>query len=185
LSINDLSATFPCPSPLWNPRGFPCSRVLSVTITVNNGKEEAQSGESHHVPSFSPNLSTQSPVFNTSSTRFCDVCKVDVKIGFGGEANWNIHTSGAAHRRNKSSEGTSITNFFSKASMNPKNQGPSAVFQIQHFHPSLLSSTLPCTWASVHLWDPFLPLTIILSLTLTIWKPLRLNSRLQTMSVSC
>jgi hypothetical protein len=28
-------------------------------------------------------------------------CKVNVKTEFGGEANWNIHTSGASHRQNK------------------------------------------------------------------------------------
>ena len=29
--------------------------------------------------------------FDTSSTRFCNVCKIEVKLAFGGEANWPGH----------------------------------------------------------------------------------------------
>ena len=35
--------------------------------------------------------------FNAESKRYCDVCKTDVKIGTGGEANWKRHTESNAH----------------------------------------------------------------------------------------
>ena len=31
--------------------------------------------------------------FDASSTRFCNICRIEVKLAFGGEANWTIHTS--------------------------------------------------------------------------------------------
>ncbi|KAF8223953.1 hypothetical protein L208DRAFT_1411080 [Tricholoma matsutake] len=45
--------------------------------------------------------------FTASSTRYCDSCKIDVKIGFGGEANWTSHTESAAHRKNEAANGVS------------------------------------------------------------------------------
>ncbi|KAF9536471.1 hypothetical protein CPC08DRAFT_771554, partial [Agrocybe pediades] len=38
--------------------------------------------------------------FTASSSRHCDVCKLEVKIGFGGEGNWAIHLQSKAHKNN-------------------------------------------------------------------------------------
>ncbi|KJA21485.1 hypothetical protein HYPSUDRAFT_55411 [Hypholoma sublateritium FD-334 SS-4] len=35
--------------------------------------------------------------FNAESKQYCDVCKTDIKIGTGGEANWKRHTESNAH----------------------------------------------------------------------------------------
>ena len=39
--------------------------------------------------------------FDVSSTRFCSVCKIEVKVASGGEANWTTHTSSSAHRKKR------------------------------------------------------------------------------------
>ncbi|KAF8223735.1 hypothetical protein L208DRAFT_510765 [Tricholoma matsutake] len=56
--------------------------------------------------------------FTASSTRYCDSCKIDVKIGFGGEANWTSHTESAAHRKNEAANSVSsnskLTSFFKR-----------------------------------------------------------------------
>ena len=50
--------------------------------------------------------------------RYCDSCKLDVKIGFSRESNWTTHTESAAHHQNKASKGTpgksKLTSFFQK-----------------------------------------------------------------------
>ncbi|KAF8867443.1 hypothetical protein CPB84DRAFT_1859420 [Gymnopilus junonius] len=60
------------------------------------------------------------PEFTAASTCYCNVCKIDVKIGFGGEANWNAHLGSTAHKEkeraaNVSSQRKGITAWFSKA----------------------------------------------------------------------
>jgi hypothetical protein len=35
--------------------------------------------------------------FNAESTRTCNICRIEVKISFGGEANWNSHLKSQAH----------------------------------------------------------------------------------------
>ncbi|KAF9473610.1 hypothetical protein BDN70DRAFT_937308 [Pholiota conissans] len=39
------------------------------------------------------------PGFEVDSTQYCESCKLDVLVGFGGEKNWEIHASSAAHQR--------------------------------------------------------------------------------------
>ncbi|KAF8875597.1 hypothetical protein CPB84DRAFT_1752637 [Gymnopilus junonius] len=60
------------------------------------------------------------PEFTAASTHYCDVCKINVKIGFGGEANWNAHLGSTAHKEkeraaNVSSQRKGIMAWFSKA----------------------------------------------------------------------
>ncbi|KIK08619.1 hypothetical protein K443DRAFT_1273 [Laccaria amethystina LaAM-08-1] len=42
-------------------------------------------------------MAKKPPEYTASST---DTCKVNVKIGFGGDANWQGHLNGAAHSKN-------------------------------------------------------------------------------------
>jgi len=51
------------------------------------------------------------------SVRTCDVCKVDIKLSFGGEANWNSHCESRAHRENesKATKSKSLTTWFKKS----------------------------------------------------------------------
>ncbi|KAG6907022.1 hypothetical protein DXG01_010891 [Tephrocybe rancida] len=84
--------------------------------------------------------------FNASSTRHCDVCDIEVRIGFGGESNWAAHTASTAHKRNKQfprSKNTSITSFFPKP-------GPSHTSTRSLLSTSIprLKSTLPTTSSS-------------------------------------
>jgi len=47
--------------------------------------------------------------------RYCDTCKVNVKIGFGGDANWQAHLDSATHSKNEHlsiKPSKSIKNFF-------------------------------------------------------------------------
>lgn len=55
--------------------------------------------------------------FDEHSTRFCDSCKIDVKIGYGGEGNWKIHIEGGPHSNavKAMSSNQSIMTFFSKS----------------------------------------------------------------------
>ena len=50
--------------------------------------------------------------------RYCDSCKLDVKIGFSRESNWTTHTESVAHCQNEASKGTpgksKLTSFFQK-----------------------------------------------------------------------
>lgn len=67
----------------------------------------------------------QPSLFTAESTRFCAACSVDIRIGFGGEANWDTHTNSAAHIKAEKSASNqpSLSKFFSKST--PIN-GPSA-----------------------------------------------------------
>jgi len=47
--------------------------------------------------------------------RYCDTCKVNVKIGFGGDANWQAHLDSTTHSKNERlsiKPSKSIKNFF-------------------------------------------------------------------------
>ncbi|KAG6818758.1 hypothetical protein H0H93_002077, partial [Arthromyces matolae] len=80
--------------------------------------------------------------FNISSSRRCDVCNVDVKISFGGEANWVAHENSEAHKRKEHApRNRSITSFFSKNS--PASTLPRASTSIPRLKSTLPSSLLP------------------------------------------
>lgn len=53
-----------------------------------------------------------------SSTRYCDSCKIEVKIGFGGEANWASHIESVSHRKHEASNNapsnSKLTSFFKR-----------------------------------------------------------------------
>ncbi|KAF8913253.1 hypothetical protein CPB84DRAFT_1742605 [Gymnopilus junonius] len=58
--------------------------------------------------------------FTASSTCYCNVCKVNIKIACGGKGNWNIHTASIAHKEkeeavNNVRDNKGITAFFQKA----------------------------------------------------------------------
>ena len=45
-----------------------------------------------------------------SSTHWCEACKTNIKISFGGDANWQAHINSSAHGRNERSEaGSAMT----------------------------------------------------------------------------
>ncbi|EIM82196.1 uncharacterized protein STEHIDRAFT_160759 [Stereum hirsutum FP-91666 SS1] len=48
--------------------------------------------------SSSKDQSKSTDEFDADSTRFCEACKRDVRIGFGGEANWQQHLKSSKHR---------------------------------------------------------------------------------------
>ena len=60
--------------------------------------------------------------FHVESTRTCDVCKIDVKLSFGGEANWNSHLESRAHRENegKTAKSKSLMTWFQKSTAKSK-----------------------------------------------------------------
>ena len=37
--------------------------------------------------------------FNVSSTHFCSICKIEVRLAFRGEANWTTYTFSSAHHK--------------------------------------------------------------------------------------
>jgi hypothetical protein len=60
--------------------------------------------------------------FHVNSTRHCDACQCDVKIGLGGESNWNAHIKSAAHRKSERAAKIitkDISSFFTKATPKP------------------------------------------------------------------
>jgi len=81
-------------------------------------------------------------VFDANSKRFCDVCQSDVKIGFGGEANWTTHLNSGPHTHARAAmQKNKISNYFSKASEQPT---PSSSIS----QPERLISTVFATAAS-------------------------------------
>jgi hypothetical protein len=60
--------------------------------------------------------------FHAESTRTCDVCKIDVKLSFGGEANWNSHLESHAHHENesKTTKSQSLMTWFQKSTVKSK-----------------------------------------------------------------
>ena len=61
-----------------------------------------------------------------SSTRYCSSCSMDVKIGLGGEAHWEVHLKSSAHIRSEqaTAQKISASHFFSK--FLPKSRDPPA-----------------------------------------------------------
>ena len=60
-------------------------------------------------------------MFDASSTHFCEFCSRDVKIGFGGDANWTFHVNSEGHKRaehaakkSKGLKASQISSFFTK-----------------------------------------------------------------------
>ncbi|KAF8908219.1 hypothetical protein CPB84DRAFT_1744384 [Gymnopilus junonius] len=63
------------------------------------------------------------PESDKTSTHFCNICKINVKLGFGGEKNWQQHIQSNAHRKGEAgtSQTKPITAFFAtKASDLPR-----------------------------------------------------------------
>ena len=60
--------------------------------------------------------------FHEESTRTCGVCKIDVKLSFGGEANWNYHLESRAYRENegKTAQSKSLMTWFQKSTAKSK-----------------------------------------------------------------
>ncbi|KAF8984379.1 hypothetical protein BDQ17DRAFT_1336228 [Cyathus striatus] len=54
--------------------------------------------------------------FNESSICYCDICKLDIKIAFGGEGNWTEHLKGGPHHKNAAAVSSTplIHSFFAK-----------------------------------------------------------------------
>jgi hypothetical protein len=54
-----------------------------------------------------------------------NICKIEVKISFGGEANWNSHPKSWAHHENESkiSKSRSLTIWIKKSVAKPKAAG--------------------------------------------------------------
>ena len=84
-------------------------------------------------------------VFDTNSKRFCDVCRIEVSIGTGGESNWTNHTKSGAHtcaqvalQKNK------VSNYFSKAPQAAQPPTPlSSVVQPARLSSSAFSAITP------------------------------------------
>jgi hypothetical protein len=85
------------------------------------------------------------PAFDASSSRYCDSCDLDVKIGTGGEYNWNGHLASADHLRKekKKPEPTKhLTSFFAKLPKPVLRDSPEAGPSSATVEPARLSSVL-------------------------------------------
>ncbi|KAI0058140.1 hypothetical protein BV25DRAFT_1862304, partial [Artomyces pyxidatus] len=93
--------------------------------------------------------------FDVSSVRFCDACRVDVRIGTGGEANWSAHVLSKAHIRNaKPAQKTTLNAFFSKTSAPSPSLSSIPTAKPLHI-PSLLPNvTVLAASASSHVSPP-------------------------------
>lgn len=49
------------------------------------------------------------PEFTLDSVRWCEMCGEDIRIGLGGELNWNRHINGAPHLKKASSKSADKT----------------------------------------------------------------------------
>ncbi|KAF8150586.1 hypothetical protein B0H34DRAFT_862201 [Crassisporium funariophilum] len=63
---------------------------------------------------------SKQPGFTVDSTQYCDVCKRNIAVGLGGEWNWEVHTTSAAHQKAALKTATmpkkTLLSFFTKAS---------------------------------------------------------------------
>jgi len=94
-------------------------------LSVSDGEQEEgkhASNTRQSQPSNTARICLQSTSeFDASSRRYCAACCTDVKISFGGEANWDIHVKSAAHVRSgqaasqKASASRFFSNFITKA----------------------------------------------------------------------
>ena len=80
----------------------------------------------------------QTPAFDATSKRFCDICNIDVKIGLGGESNWTTHLNSGPHIRAQGAlQKNKVSNYFLKPTEQP-DAGPSSSV----IEPARLSSTI-------------------------------------------
>jgi hypothetical protein len=80
----------------------------------------------------------QTPAFDATSKRFCDICNIDVKIGLGGESNWTTHLNSGPHIRAQGTlQKNKVSNYFLKLTEQP-DAGPSSSV----IEPARLSSTI-------------------------------------------
>ena len=92
---------------------------LLPLLSVSDGEQEEGKHASNMCqsqPSNTTHICLQSTSgFDTSSRRYCATCCMDVKIAFGGEANWDIHVKSAAHvwSGQAASQKASALHFFS------------------------------------------------------------------------
>jgi hypothetical protein len=101
------------------------------------------------------------PEFDASSTRYCTTCDLTIKIGTGGEHNWDGHITSAGHIRKEKIKPTwsnVLTSFFTKQPKLTRRESPettsSPTIAVQ---PALLSSMLnpaPIAGPSTAILDP-------------------------------
>src|SRR5271168_248627 len=128
-----------------NLRSSPVSiKSPSVRLSREDDKEEQGTGNIH-TPCLidKANLIMIPPptvLNNASSTRFCSVCKIEVKLAFGGEANWTAHTSSNAHRKKEAAVSSSkpLTSLAKYLKESPCTNHPLAC--------PLCPKTLPAVW---------------------------------------
>jgi hypothetical protein len=83
-------------------------------------------------------------VFDASSTRYCDKCNIEVKIGTGGDYNWNQHLASSDHIRNsKAAPSKKLTAFFTRAPKVSFRRSPEAGPSSAAGNSLILPNTLP------------------------------------------